>query len=66
MKPPSDLVSLYFTQEHEELIKKRQDFAAAYCAEHGWNPDALNFRQILEIRRQDGWKTPSTGSTDHA
>ena len=38
----------------------RDKFIAEYCEKKGWenNPDNFTFEQILEIRKQDGWKNP--------
>lgn len=46
------------TPEVRDLLRKRSDFIAKYCAERGWDPEKLEIAQVLEIRRQEGWKKP--------
>lgn len=48
------------TKELERVFRARNDFALAYCKEHGWPEEfgLLTWDQIMEIRVQDGWKTP--------
>lgn len=46
--------------EHERKLTARGEFAKAYMREKGW-PDKmldLTIEQIMEIREQDGWKSP--------
>lgn len=46
--------------ETARVLGGRHAFAATYCQQKGWptDPAALTFDQILEIRRQPGWKDP--------
>ena len=48
--------------EQEAAITARDRFIRKYSTERGWpeNPQELSFEQIIEIRKQDGWKRPST------
>lgn len=41
-----------------EIFKKRDDFVQKYCLEKGWKFSELTLDQILEIRKQEGWKNP--------
>ena len=40
----------------ETLLRGREVFVKKYCSEKGWNIDDLSIAQIIEIRKQDGWK----------
>jgi hypothetical protein len=42
------------------ILKARNKFVAQYAAEHGWSHDigSWSTEQILELRRQEGWKNP--------
>ena len=44
----------------QAVINARHAFTQEYCQEQGWpsNPDQLSIEQILQIRKQDGWKNP--------
>lgn len=46
--------------EQVAFLMARGDFAEKYCIEHGWptDPLKLSIEQVLEIRKQDGWKQP--------
>ena len=45
------------------VVKARNLFVYAYCAERKWDRDNLGIEQILEIREQDGWKHPDLAET---
>jgi hypothetical protein len=47
------------TQEQHSILRLRGEFVAAYCTARGWNMENLTIEQLLEIRAQEGWKTPS-------
>lgn len=45
--------------EHQRVISGRADFAKKYAEENGWSDlEQLSIQQILEIRKQEGWKNP--------
>lgn len=46
--------------EQKKILKAREEFAIKYCAEKGWgsNISDITIDQIMEIRSQEGWKTP--------
>ena len=48
--------------EQETFLMARGEFAKKYCIEYDWptDPSKLSIEQILEIRKQDGWKQPKT------
>lgn len=48
------------TTEQERIIRDRDAFIDEYCRQKGWDKANLSFDQILEIRKQDGWKNPNT------
>lgn len=39
-------------------IARRDSFIRQYAETKGWDVNNLSFDQILEIRKQDGWKNP--------
>lgn len=46
--------------EQETILRGRDKFVRAYCAEKGWgHVESLSIAQIMEIREQDGWKNPA-------
>ncbi len=47
------------TDNQLEIMHRRGQFAQDYCFERGWDVDNLESVQLLEIRKQDGWKTPT-------
>lgn len=48
------------TPEQELILRGRDNFVKAYCAEKGWGTlESLTIPQIMEIRSQDGWKNPA-------
>lgn len=42
----------------QRTINARHEFILKYMAEKGWgdDPSTLTITQIMEIRKQDGWK----------
>ncbi len=40
------------------MIVRRDSFIRQYAEEKGWDVNNLTFPQILEIRKQEGWKNP--------
>lgn len=48
------------TGEQMKVMELRGEFAKRYCAEKGWNINALSIEQILEIRSKPEWKKPGT------
>lgn len=44
----------------EALLRGREAFVKKYCSEKDWDIDNLSIEQIMEIRKQDGWKCPSS------
>lgn len=40
------------------LIRARRVFVENYCRLRNWDPDRLTLAQVLQIRRQGGWKQP--------
>ena len=40
------------------IILGRDAFINEYCKKKGWKKEELDFDQILEIRKQEGWKNP--------
>lgn len=47
-------------EEQTRVLKGRDAFVDDYCREKGWQKDDLGFEQIMEIRKQEGWKNPAT------
>lgn len=41
-----------------DFLRRRGEFAIAYCAAKDWDAENLTIEQVLEIRSQPGWKTP--------
>jgi len=39
-------------------IARRDSFIRQYAEEKGWDVNNLTFPQVLEIRKQEGWKNP--------
>jgi hypothetical protein len=52
-----EAVSMEIEQEIA-LLSARMRFAQEYSAAKGWNFADLKVEQMLEIRDQEGWKTP--------
>lgn len=52
--------SLEEITEQERVIFARHQFSVDYCRARGWPEDvaSLKLGQILEIRKQEGWKNP--------
>lgn len=50
------------SDETRRVLGGRQAFVAEYCREKGWNPDNLTIPQIMQIRSQDGWKSPTSAA----
>lgn len=46
------------TPEQEQLFEARRLFVDEYCRKKGWDQATATIDQIMEIRRQDGWKNP--------
>jgi hypothetical protein len=46
------------TQQEHDFLRRRGEFAIAYCAAKNWDAENLTIEQVLEIRSQPGWKTP--------
>lgn len=44
--------------ETKRVFDARYAFAQAYAAERDWDIDDISIEQLLEIRAQQGWKTP--------
>ena len=46
--------------EHQRVLNARGEFAKKYAKENGWGEDLeqLSMQQIMEIRKQEGWKNP--------
>jgi len=40
------------------MIARRDSFIRDYAEAKGWDVNNLTFPQILEIRKQEGWKNP--------
>ena len=51
-----DLLLSQVSHGEAQIIKSRDGFARTYCAERGWDIENLSIEQLLEIRRQSGWK----------
>ncbi len=41
------------------VLLARRLFAERYAGERGWNVDDLAFDQLMEIRKQPGWRIPA-------
>jgi hypothetical protein len=39
-------------------ISHRDSFIRDYAETKGWDVNKLTFEQVLEIRKQEGWKNP--------
>ncbi|MDO8523627.1 MAG: hypothetical protein Q7R74_00180 [bacterium] len=46
------------TPAQKLLVEKRERFVLAYCKEREWDAKNLSVEQLLEIRKQEGWKNP--------
>ena len=46
------------SEEQEAFLRKREAFAKKYCADKGWTFPPESIEQVLEIRKQEGWKNP--------
>ena len=42
--------------EVKEIVKLRDKFVTEYCELKGFDKNNLTFEQVLEIRKQKGWK----------
>ncbi len=40
------------------IQQKKLEFALNYAKSKGWNPKELTAEQIIEIRKENGWKNP--------
>jgi hypothetical protein len=38
------------------VMRKRQKFVEDFCRRYGWDSKQLSFEQLMEIRKNDGWK----------
>jgi len=45
----------------EKVFSGRDAFIRKYATERGWDVENLSFSQVLEIRKEEGWKTPNNG-----
>jgi hypothetical protein len=54
----AEAVSMEIEQEIE-VLSARMRFAQEYSAAKGWNFADLKVEQMLEIRDQEGWRTPA-------
>jgi hypothetical protein len=39
-------------------LEGRHAFVQKYCQEQGWDSSNLSMQQVLQIRKQEGWKDP--------
>lgn len=58
MKLPGGITVSGGTEEERNLLRKRGEFATAYCQNKGWDIAKLTITQLLEIRAQKGWREP--------
>jgi hypothetical protein len=49
------------SKEMAATLKGREAFILSYCKSKEWSPDDLEITQIMEIRSQEGWKSPAKG-----
>jgi hypothetical protein len=47
------------TNREAAFIKGRDKFISEWCKNKGLDPNNLDILQIMEIRKQDGWKNPA-------
>ena len=55
---PGGITAVGVTYQQAEILTGRQAFVDKYCCDRGWDMLNLTIEQVLEIRRQPGWKNP--------
>lgn len=48
------------------ILEARRIFNTHFCKEKGWDLDNLSIEQVLEIRKQEGWKNPKINESKEA
>lgn len=44
----------------DSILSARDRFIKSYCKERGWDLKDLTLSQVMDIRKQEGWKNPNT------
>jgi hypothetical protein len=47
-----------YAERLERILEARGKFVMLYAKEKQWDIENLTMEQILEIRKQEGWKNP--------
>jgi hypothetical protein len=58
MELPGGVTVHGLNTEQEQFLAARGRFIMRYCLDKGWDHNNLTIQQVLEIRSQEGWKTP--------
>ena len=59
LKLDNGLVLSNVSDEQVKTFRGREACILSYCENKGWDSLNLDITQIMEIRKQSGWKTPS-------
>jgi hypothetical protein len=46
------------SEEQEVFMQKRVAFVDRYLQEHGLTKETMSIQQVLEMRKEEGWKNP--------
>ena len=46
------------TEDQEIFMKKREAFVQRYLKEHNVDVKTMSIQQVLEMRKEEGWKNP--------
>jgi hypothetical protein len=46
------------SEDQEAFMQKRVAFVERYCKEHGLTKETMSIQQVLEMRKEEGWKNP--------
>jgi hypothetical protein len=46
------------SEEQEVFMQKRVAFVERYLQEHGLTKETMTIQQVLEMRKEEGWKNP--------
>lgn len=65
VKKIGDTFFIGASPEEVELANARLAFSEQYCAERGWDKKKLTLNQVMEIRKQSGWKHPQNAVDTH-
>jgi hypothetical protein len=51
-----DAILAQANEKQQQVIRARDAFLRAYCAEQGWDVNDLTLAQVMEIRQQPQWQ----------